>query len=254
MSTADDHRARAVAALAEREYERAGDAFTRAAWACLAEPREGQDPFEADENGWVGNGLASFVIAAVAYRVADRPSPATHRGVEGVAVARDLDRALDHPVQRACLDELVADCRVAGGLDDAATAYDEAAEAYEAAAETVDSPQRWGTTPLFEAAAAPLQQTARSVADGEIAIAWEDLHGPDPSDSGRFLAHRARYKRQRFPELVERVVADGHLAAPRGTTEYGNATYRCPACAATDVNWIAGQTLCLRCSTPMAER
>lgn len=92
------------------------------------------------------------------------------------------------------------------------------------------------------------------MADGEIAIAWEDLHGPDPSDPGRFLAHRARYKRQRFPELVERVVADGHLAAPRGTTEYGNATYRCPACAATDVNWVAGQTLCLRCSTPMAER
>lgn len=254
MSTADDHREQAVAALAERAYERAGDAFTRAGWARLAEPRDGQDPFEADENGWVGNGLASFVIAAVAYRVADRPSRATHRGVEGVAVARDLDRALDRPVQQACLDEFVADCRVAGGLDDAATAYAEAAEAYEAAGETVESPQRWGTTPLFEAAAAPLQQAARSVADGEIAIAWEDLHGPDPSNPGQFLAHRARYKRQRFPELVERVVADGHLAAPRGTTEYGNANHRCPACASTDVNWIAGHTLCLRCSTPMVQQ
>ena len=254
MSTADDHRSRAIAALADRDYELAGDAYTRSAWARLAEPREGRNPFDADENGWVGKGLASFVIAAVAYRVADLPTRATHRGVEGVAVARDLDRALDHPVQRACLDEFVADCRVAGGLDGAATAYDEAAEAYEAAADAVESPQRWGTTPLFEAAAGPLQQAARSVANGEIAIAWEDLHGSDPSNPGPFLAHRAKYKRRRFPELVDRVLADGHLAAPRGTTEYNNANHRCPACDATDVNWVTGHTLCMRCSTPMTKQ
>jgi len=49
-----DHRTVAVGALADREYERAGDAYTRAAWDRLADPREGLSPFEADERGWVG--------------------------------------------------------------------------------------------------------------------------------------------------------------------------------------------------------
>lgn len=68
--------------------------------------------------------------------------------------------------------------------------------------------------------AAPFEQVARSTADGEIAVTWEDLHGADPDDSGAFLAHRASYKRQRFPSLVGRVLSDGYLAAPRGTTAY----------------------------------
>jgi hypothetical protein len=114
----------------------------------------------------------------------------------------------------------------------------------------VDDPQYWGTTPLFEAAAAPIKQVARGPANGEIAVKWEDLHGPDPSEPGAFLAHRARYKRQRFPSLVERVVDDGLLAAPRGTTEYSTDHHRCPHCDSTDVNWVADSTLCLRCSRP----
>jgi len=248
------HRDRAVAALADRDYETAGDAYTRAAWRVLADPRPGQDPFDADEKGWVGDGLAAFVRSAVCYRVAGRPERATRRGVEGVAVARDLRSVLDRPVQRACLDESVADCKTAGGLDGGPAAYDEAAEAYRGAADGVDDPQYWGTTPLFEAAAGPIQQVARGLADGEIAIGWDDLHGSDPSDPGAFLAHRARYKRRRFPTLVERMRSAGHLAAPRGTTEYDNAENRCPACGSTDVNWTADWTLCLRCSTPTEPR
>jgi hypothetical protein len=254
MSTADGgHMDEAVAALAAREYERAGDEYTRAAWRVLADPRSDLGPFDADEKGWVGQGLQYHVVAAVAYRVAGRPERATHRAVEGVAVARDLRTALDHPAQRACLLEVVADCKVAGGLDGASDAYDEAAAAYREAAEAVDDPQYWGTTPLFQAALAPIQQVARGGANGEIAVKWEDLHGADPSAPGAFLAHRAEYKHQRFPALVERAVADGHLAAPRGTTEYGNANHECPACGSSDVNWAGDDILCLRCSTP-AER
>jgi len=138
----------------------------------------------------------------------------------------------------ACLD----------GVDDA---YESASTAYQSAADTVSEPQARATTPLFGAAAAPIKQVARGQANGEIAVKWEDLHGSDPDDAGAFLAHRATYKRQRFPGLVKRAVADGHLAAPRGTTEYGNENHRCPACGADDVNWAGTDELCLRCSTPM---
>ncbi|MFC4357954.1 hypothetical protein ACFO0N_08335 [Halobium salinum] len=250
--TADEHRNAAVEALAGRDPERAGDEYTRTAWATLATPRADVGPFDADERGWVGVGLGALVVSAVCYRVAGRDARATHRGVEGVAVARDLRHALEHPVQRACLREFVADFRVVGGLDGVQEAYAAAAEAYEHAADSLDGddPQRWATTPLFEAAAAPIKQVARGPANGEIAVAWEDLHGPDPSAPGAFLARRATYKRQRFPSLLARVVDDGVLAAPRGTTEYGTDHHRCPHCGSTDVNWVADSTLCLRCSRP----
>ncbi len=249
MSSQDeDYYEQAVAALASRTYTTAGDQFARAAWQTLAAPRPGQNPFDADEKGWVGKGIRYLVTSAICYRVAGRPDRAAHRGTEAGAVAADLQTALEHPAQQACLQELGADAKLAGGLDGSADAYGEAAEAYRAAAEAVDNPQRWGTTPLFEAAAKPLQQVARSTANGEIAIAWEDLHGSDPAAPGRFLAHRATLKRQRFPTLLESVVEDGYLAAPRGTTEYNNATYQCSDCGSNDVNWVADSVLCMRCS------
>jgi hypothetical protein len=245
-------RANAVDALAERAYERAGDEYTRAGWQTLAAPREGLSGFEPDEKGWVGRGLAALIVAAVAYRVAGRADRGTHRGVEGVAIARDLTNTLAEPVQEACLAEFVGDFRVVGGLDDAAAAYDDAAAAYAEVGDEID-PQYWGTTPLFQAAAAPIKQVARSTENGEIAVQWEDLHGSDPAQPGAFLAHRARYKKQRFPTLVDRVVDDGYLAAPRGTTAYNTEQYQCPNCGSSDVNWTADSILCLRCSTPMVE-
>jgi hypothetical protein len=118
MSTQDGgHRDAAVDALASREYERAGDAYTRAAWRVLADPREDLGPFDADEQGWVGDGLQYLVTSAIAYRVAERETRATRRAVEGVAVARDLQNGLDQPAQHACLAEFVADFKTAGGLD-----------------------------------------------------------------------------------------------------------------------------------------
>lgn len=251
MNTQDGgHHDAAVDALAAREYETAGDRYTRGGRRVLADPREGLDPFAPDEKGWIGQGLQQLLAAAVAYRVAGVDPRATQRAVEGIAATRDFQRALDAPGQGACLAEFVADFRVAGGLDGAGAAYDGAAERYAAAADAIDSPQALATTPLFGAAAATIKQVARGQANGEIAIRWEDLHGADPSRPGDFLAHRARFKKQRFAGLVEKAVADGHLAAPRGTTEYGNETHRCPNCGANDVNWAGTDVLCLRCSTP----
>jgi len=251
MNTQDGgHHDAAVDALAAREYETAGNRYTRGGRRVLADPREGLDPFAPDEKGWIGQGLQQLLAATVAYRVAGVDARATQRAVEGIAATRDFQRVLDAPGQGACLAEFVADFRVAGGLDGAGTAYDDAAERYAAAADAIDSPQALATTPLFGAAAATIKQVARGQANGEIAIKWEDLHGSDPSRPGDFLAHRARFKKQRFAGLVEKAVADGHLAAPRGTTEYGNETHRCPNCGANDVNWAGTDVLCMRCSTP----
>jgi len=250
MRSQESDRERAVAAIADRRYDTAGDAFARAGWQTLARPRPDQDPFDADEKGWVGTGVQYLVTSAVCYRVAGRPDRAASRGTEAAAVAADLTTALTHPVQQACLQELVADARLVGGSDSAADAYEEAADAYREAADSIDDAHYWSTTPLFEAAAAPLQQLARSTANGEIAVSWDDLHGADPATPGRFFAHRAEYKRRRLPSLLETVVEEGYLAAPRGTTEYNNAVHQCPRCGSTDVNWVAENVLCLRCSTP----
>lgn len=249
---AETHRDTAVQALAERDYRAAGDAYTRAGRAGLAEPREDLDPFAPDEKGWVGRGLQYLCVAAVAYRVAGLGSRATYRAVEGTAAARDLRSVWTEPVQRALLTEFVGDFHVAGDLSGASEVYEDAAERYEAAAP--DDPLDWATTPLFEAATTVIQQVARGPADGEIAVQWDDLHGPDPNDPGSYLAHRASYKARRFPSLVVRVVEEGYLAAPRGTTEYGNDDHRCPECGSTDVNWTGGTILCMRCSAPVKRR
>ncbi|ELZ39828.1 hypothetical protein [Halorubrum tebenquichense] len=255
MNTDDGgHYDAAVDALAVREYERAGNRYTRGGRRVLADPRPEVDPFEPDEKGWIGQGLQQLLAAAVAYRVAGADGRATQRAVEGIAASRDFETVLRRPGQAACLAEFVADFRVAGNLDGAAAAYDAAAERYAAAGEATDSPQALATTPLFESAAATIKQVARGQADGEIAIKWEDLHGSDPSRPGEFLAHRARVKKQRFAGLVERAVDDGHLAAPRGTTEYNNEGHECPNCGSNHVNWAGTGILCLRCSTPTETR
>lgn len=249
--TRNPHRDAAVSALAGREYLAAGDAYTRAGRRHLADPRPDQDldPFAPDPKGWVGAGLADLCLAALCYRLAGRDSRATYRGVEGAAAARDLRTVFEEPVQRACLTEFVADCQVAGGLEGADAVYEDAASRYEA--DPVGDPVAWATTPLFESANLPIKQVARGPADGEIAVGWDDLHGPDPNDPSPYLAYRARYKARRFPELITTVLREGYLAAPRGTTEYGNDVFTCPDCGSNDVNWTGDEVLCMRCSTPM---
>ncbi|MFC7114014.1 hypothetical protein ACFQH2_02150 [Natronoarchaeum sp. GCM10025703] len=239
----------AIAALSDREYPLAGDAYTRAGRRVLSGPREDVGPFDDDERGWVGIGLGYLCTAAICYRVAGRDVRATRRAVEGIAVARDLAHVTERPVQAACFEEFVADLHVAGDLSGTEDAYEDASTAYEDASDGIDDPQRWGTTPLFEAAATPIKQVARSLADGEIAIKWEQLHGSDPAAPGNFLAHRARYKRRRFPSLLERVVETGYLAAPRGSTEYDTDHHYCPNCDSTSVNWVGEDVLCMRCSS-----
>jgi hypothetical protein len=255
MGTQDGgHRDAAIDALADRDYELAGDQSTRAARSVLADPRPEQSPFAPDDRGWVGRGIQYFVVATVSYRVAGTDARATRRAGEAIAAAHDLKHGLTHPAQHACLDEFVADLTTAGGLQDIDESYATAAKSYRSAAGDVDALYELATSPLFMSALEPIQQVARGQAHGEIAIEWDDLHGGDPDAVSSFLAHRATYKQQRFPGLVQQAVSDGHLAAPRGTTEYSNANYRCPACGADDVNWSGSGVVCLRCSTPMEQK
>lgn len=251
MPGTNEHVESAIEALAKREYERAGNAYTRAAWHHLAAPRDGQDPFTADEKGWIGYGLQWLTTAAAAYRVAGCDDRATRRCVEGVAIAKDLRGTVDRPGQSACLLEYVGDFRTVGSLNNASEAYETAGAAYRESGDAIDSPQSLATTPLFEAAAGTIKQVARSTANGEIAITWENMHGSDPTRAGDFLAARTQFKRNRFPSLLEAMLDAGYLAAPRGTTEYNNDQYRCPDCGSNDVNWTGDSTLCMRCSRPL---
>lgn len=246
------HRETAIAAVADRDYQRAGDQYTRAGWRALSDPDPDRnaDPFAVEKHGWVGRGLAQLVLASLSYRVAEYDSRSTRRAVAGIATTRDIAAGITHPAQRACLLEFVGDFRVVAGLDGAVDAYETATAAYTDASAEITTPQEWSTTPLFDAAAAPLKQAARGPANGEIAVTWDDLHGDDPADAGAFLGARPRYKRQRFPQIVSRLIDNNYLAAPRGSTEYNTTHHRCPSCGSTDVNWVGDQALCLRCSAP----
>jgi hypothetical protein len=245
----DGHHKEAVLCLADRDYASAGDSYARAGWSILSEPRSGRSPFDEDDHGYVGRSLQEMFMSAVCYRIAGQNRRARSRSECGVAVSEDLAESFASPVQRACLKEFVADFRVVSPDGERyRDAYEEAAESYRSAVDEATEVQTVSTTALFRAASEGMKQMGRTLENGEIAVEWQDLHGPDPSDAGDFLAHRARYKLQRLPSLVDGVIEEGFLAAPRGSTEYNTDHHRCPECGSEDVNWVADTVLCLRCS------
>lgn len=239
MDTERRHREAAISHLIDERYTAAGDRYSRAGWALLG--TEAVDPFESAERTEVGTALARLTTAVLCYRVDDAGSRATTRSLACEALAADLRRTAFTGVQRAVAWEFIGDSRVAAGRE-VRDAYDSAGEIYEA--EAVEDPLAWATTPLFEAANETIQHASRHHGD----IRWDDLHGPDPDDPA-YLATRARVKAARFPEVVARLVADGRLHVPRGTTEHNSDDWTCPACGQREVNWVGGETVCLACST-----
>jgi hypothetical protein len=242
-------RDRAIRALIDRDYRRAGDLYARAAHAGLAgleAETAGRDPLAADDRAWVGFPLGYLLLSGLSYRAAGADDRAGTRCREGVLVATDLrEHVLEHAVQRACLREYTADLGVVGGFA-GPSAYDGVRDAYEAAADGLDGDEQssWVTTPLFQAATESAHQAARN---GPHAFEWDDLHGSTP---GTYLVHRARFKRARMPRVVEHV-AGGQLHPPRGTTEHNSDDFRCPDCERHEVNWIAGVEICIDCSVPL---
>ena len=239
----------AVSHLADRDYVSAGNSYSRAGWSILAEPQSGRSPFDKDEHGYVGRALQEMFSSAVCYRIAGQDQRARSRSKEGVAVSNDLAESFGSPVQKACLREFIADFRtVSPDSEGYRDAYENAADSYRSAVDQGTEPRSVSATALFRSASEGIKQLGRTLANGEIAIEWEDLHGPDPSEPGEFLAHRAKYKLQRLPSLLDGVLQEGFLAVPRGSTEYSTDHHRCPECGSKDVNWVADTVLCLRCS------
>jgi hypothetical protein len=236
-----NHRDRAIRALSEERYADAGDAYTLAAYGGLSglEGRR-REAFDPDDAGWVGYPLASLFLAGVCYRLAGSDDRARNRAGQGILVAGDQrEHVLVHPVDRAACHEWIGDLRtVAGDPDRATAAYDRAADAYADAAP--DSPAAATTRPLLQSNTDAVLQLSRP-----DDLDWGDLHGADGSDA---LARRIRFKRSRLQSLLATRVDDGQLFAPRGSTEYGVDAFRCPACGANDVNYVAETVLCLRCN------
>ncbi|QZA88165.1 hypothetical protein K0C01_10250 [Salinarchaeum sp. IM2453] len=246
------HRQAAIQELAAQAYDSAGDEYSRAAWSVLSDPREDVDTFELSQKGWTGIGISYLLKAAICYRVAGLDTRAEQRGTAGLMITKDLIGRTERTVQVGCLKEMGGDFRVIADLGEAKPVYKSAVSTYQDV--TVDDPQSWTTTPLFEAAASPLKQLARGQENGEIAVTWEDLHGSDPSQPSAFLAHRVKYKHQHLPAYLTQAIKDSMFAAPRGSTAYNTDSYQCPTCGSRDVNWTGDSTLCLRCSSPTEKR
>lgn len=274
---ARNHRDEATVALIDRDVERAADTYTRAAYGTLAGfENEGEDRDPLGPNArWAGYGLSYLLLAGACYRAVGKADRAAARCREGIAIARDLRAAvLSGPLDRACCGEFVGDFETVGnidtdggssGADDGGNGnddgnasgndadgdedgYDRAIAAY--ASSEIDDPMSWATSPMAEAARRGPQQLARNTPHS---FNWDELHGSDP-DSASYLVHRPRFKRSRLPAAVSHVADVGYVHPPRGSTEHNNATWRCPECDRSEVNWIAGETICLDCSVRMEEK
>lgn len=233
------HRETAISRLVDEQYVTAGDRYSRAGWAVLG--AETNSPFAQDERSEVGTALARLTTAALCYRVGGATDRATARSLAGEALTRDLRRTTFSGIQRAVAWEFIGDFRVVAGRD-VSDAYERAREVYET--EPADDPLSHATTPLFESANEAIIHASRHHGD----LRWDDLHGPDP-DGPEYLTARPKLKAVRFPEVIDRLLADGRLHVPRGTTEHNSDQWVCPACGQREVNWIGGVTVCLECST-----
>ena len=236
-----------MTALVDRDWRGAADAYTRAAHRDLGDI-EGGDVLAPTGSDRPASGLAFLCSAALCYRLAGAEDRARYRALTVAPLALDARDHVREGVERAVCQEFVADAAVLRGADDVAgDAYDRSAALYRE--HRPDDLLDVVTAPVFDAANSLILHASRNYRGVE----WDDLHGPDPAEPG-YLAHRADYKARVLPEIIERVVEAGQLHAPRGSTEYNNGTYRCPDCGEHDVNYVAGEVVCLYCSTRVEER
>ena len=246
------HRETAISALVERNWQTAGDAYTRAAHRDLGDGERGDgsggDVLAPGARDRPAAGLSFLLTAGLCYRLAGAEDRARYRALTVAPLALDARDHVRDGVARAVCQEFVADAAVIRGAEDAAAdAYDRAERLYRA--NHPDDPLGVATDPLFDAANGLLLHASRNYRGVE----WDDLHGPDPEGED-YLAHRPRYKSRTLPEAVDRVLEAGQLHLPRGSTEYNNDTYRCPDCGEHDVNYVGGETVCLYCSVRVEER
>lgn len=241
------HRETAVTALVDRNWRAAGDAYTLAAHRDIG-GGDGWDVLDPGTRERPAFGLSFLTRAALCYRLAGADDRARLRSQTALPVAIDGCDHVREGVTRAVHQEFAGDARaVVGDAAEAADAYERAEALYR---ELIPAdPVTAAGKPLCSAANRLTLHASRNT---DLEAHWDDLHGTDP-DSDDYLAHRAAFKRRQLPRIVEAVLDAGRLHAPRGTTAYNNSTFRCPDCGQRDVNWVAGETVCLHCSVRMAQ-
>jgi hypothetical protein len=247
---ANEARDAAITHLVDGEYAAAGDGYALAGYTELSGHADhDRDVFDPEGRGYVGYALQYLLTAALCSRLAGNDARGRNRAEQVVALAEEQrDHVRREAVEQAVFEEFVGDARAIAGAASAADAYDRATERYDEAA--VDDPLEWATRPPFEAATGLLTHVSRNTSRE---VAWDDLHGTDPS-APDYLAHRPRYKKRAVPAVVEAVLDAGVLHPPRGTTEHNNANWACPACETNEVNWVGDEVVCLDCSTRMERR
>ncbi|MDZ7745408.1 MAG: hypothetical protein U5K28_02380 [Halobacteriales archaeon] len=230
-----DHVARAVRCLATERWPDIVESYTLGAYGTMA-GYEGFQRTLTDDRTSAGDGFRYLLLAGVAARIAGDDATTHNRALQARLVATDYRRDAD-PLDAAACEEWIGHCQTVAGNDGKASdAYDRASDAYDRA--SVDDPAGATTKPLLQAGTDLLTQLSRP-----DDAAWDDIHG----DGSNALARRIRFARARLPGYLNARVEAGHLHAPRGSTEYGNDSYRCPACGANDINHVVNSVLCLRC-------
>lgn len=231
---------RAVRGLAEEDYTVGGEAYTTAAREGLAGHGSAtHTAYERRDRSAVGRSLTCFARAAVCHRVAGETGRGKKVSREGIAVAEELgDHVLTNGVERAACDEFVGDLLSVVGDGGNSEAYERAKEGY-GSADPEDPASETGR-PFLQAGTELIAHVSRP-----DDVGWDEVHGSGGDDA---LERRVRTKRARMESFVEERVRESKLHAPRGSTEYNTGRYACPDCGSDDVNYVAGTTLCLRCS------
>lgn len=241
------HRETAVTALIDKHWHEAADAYTLAAHRDFGDGQSWSvlDPGTRERPA---HGLSFLTQAALCYRLAGADDRARLRSMTALPLAIDSRDHVHEGVGRAVCQEFIGDARaVIGRTEKATEAYERAARLYRD--NTPDKPLDAAGGPLFSAANRLILHASRNTG---TEVRWDDLHGPDPTGT-EYLAHRAAYKRNHLPRIAGIVLDAERLHVPRGTTEYDNDNFRCPDCGKRDVNWVAGETVCLYCSVRVTE-
>lgn len=193
------YKEKAIENKAAKEFEEAGDRFTLAMHAILAESEYVTKPFEDDSLN-SARGLRCLLSAALYYRVGENLDRCRNRCKQGILLTEDLrDHVVTHDPQRGLMYEYIGDFRVIGNLEGWRVAYDTASDYYA----ECRNPIQWQAEPEFELNISFLLDLAE---EGGIAVSRKQKN----EISAESLTKRIAYKRENFPTIVDQFLPSGH--------------------------------------------
>lgn len=147
-------------------------------------------------------GLQKLLLATLCFRLDGNSDRAENRARQGILIVEDVQQHEDlfqyNPRQGWC-HEAIGDFQLVAGIGGYEESYDEAAELYRG----IENPISWQSEDEFEFFMQPLVKFANSVDYGlddetEITI------------RRRSLEDRIAYKRNHYPEIIDRVLRAGN--------------------------------------------